>query len=455
MLLVGALIAITFSVQGSRMGRDWVVSRLSAYDGGYTAEECEKDIVASFNLVRKQSSLSELKTDPDLMAWLKTTGKKIAVSNTKELLKQIQESDLNYTETYVVAAEAVSKRALVHQFDEAARKSNPRYESIGATVRPRRDGYGYEVLLVIGRKLQEFQPELVNSRDINDFIAHCPHCKQRYMLRAQSRNGGMYLSCPKCGMSGGILATDSLGSYRWGNEFLVGYQPPAVFPADITREHEMFIVWNAVNSDCIYRTDSNEPGESRDAWQMGLETMVRGQGDCEDTSILLTDWLIARGFNARMAIGTIRGGGHAWCVVRLDGVEYLLESTNANPDMNHLPYVERVGAGYEPHTLIDRDYIYVLAKGVQRFKGRYYSDDWVAFKPRPRKDLATPQKLAAADQPASGPRQISLRLPEGESPKSTSVRLPELKRLADVASGNDDWQLVTPFATSHPEASGK
>ena len=455
MLLVVALIAIAFSVQGSHMGRDWVISRLSAYDGGYTSEECEQEIVESFNAVRKGANLAEVKIDADLMGWLKTTGKKIAVSNTKDLLKQIQDSDLNYTETYVVAAEAVSKRALVHQFDEVAQTSNPRFEWIGATVRSRRDGYGYEVMLVIGRKLREFQPELVSSHEANDFIAHCPHCKQRYMLRAQSRNGGLYLNCPKCGMNGGILATDSLGSYRWGNEFLLGYQPPAVFPADITREHEMFIVWNAVNGDCLYRTDRNAPGESRDAWQMGLETMVRGQGDCEDTSILLTDWLITRGFNARMAIGTMRGGGHAWCVVRLDGVEYLLESTNASPDMNHLPYVDRVGADYEPHTLIDRDYIYVLAKGMQKFKGRYYSDDWVAFKPRSRKDSANPQTLATVDQPDTGPRQISLRLPEGEAPKSTSVRLPELKRLADVANGSGDWQLLTPFATTHTQKPGK
>ncbi len=57
-------------------------------------------------------------------------------------------------------------------------------------------------------------------------------------------------------------------------------------------------------------------------WQFPSETLKRGYGDCEDTSILLASML--RNFtNAYVALGTYQGYGHAWCL--LD--RQILEST--------------------------------------------------------------------------------------------------------------------------------
>jgi len=54
-----------------------------------------------------------------------------------------------------------------------------------------------------------------------------------------------------------------------------------------------------------YRLDVGE------FWQVPSETL-RGYGDCEDTSILLTSLL--RNFtNAHVAVGEYQGYGHAWC----------------------------------------------------------------------------------------------------------------------------------------------
>ncbi|MBA7705773.1 hypothetical protein ES703_114612 [subsurface metagenome] len=64
-----------------------------------------------------------------------------------------------------------------------------------------------------------------------------------------------------------------------------------------------------------YRRDIGE------FWQTPSETL-RGIGDCEDTSILLTSLL--RNFtNAHVALGSFQGYGHAWC--QLNGE--ILETT--------------------------------------------------------------------------------------------------------------------------------
>lgn len=58
-------------------------------------------------------------------------------------------------------------------------------------------------------------------------------------------------------------------------------------------------------------------------WQLPSETL-RGHGDCEDASILLTSLIRAGGpANCYVALGSLGGYGHAWC--QLDG--RVLEST--------------------------------------------------------------------------------------------------------------------------------
>ncbi|MBA7609488.1 hypothetical protein ES703_16679 [subsurface metagenome] len=64
-----------------------------------------------------------------------------------------------------------------------------------------------------------------------------------------------------------------------------------------------------------YRLDFGE------FWQVPSETL-RGYGDCEDSSILLTSLL--RNFtNAHVAVGEYQGYGHAWC----QGAGQILETT--------------------------------------------------------------------------------------------------------------------------------
>lgn len=95
-----------------------------------------------------------------------------------------------------------------------------------------------------------------------------------------------------------------------------------------------------------YRRDTDEH------WQFPSETL-RGMGDCEDTSILLTS-LLNNFTNAYVVLGDYQGYGHAWC--QLDG--QVLESTYTEarpvPDPGN----------YEPLVLFNNVEVYELYPGA-------------------------------------------------------------------------------------------
>ncbi len=79
-----------------------------------------------------------------------------------------------------------------------------------------------------------------------------------------------------------------------------------------------------------YRRDVGE------FWQTPSETL-KGAGDCEDTSILLTSLIRAGGMPAYTILGSLQGYGHAWCEVN----SQLLETTftEARPVANPREYI--------------------------------------------------------------------------------------------------------------------
>jgi transglutaminase-like putative cysteine protease len=78
-----------------------------------------------------------------------------------------------------------------------------------------------------------------------------------------------------------------------------------------------------------------------EVWQTSKESYTKLRGDCEDHAILLADWLIGLGYDARVVAGMVqfRGKtpeGHAWVVLFYNDKEYLLEATNKSK-WNRLP----------------------------------------------------------------------------------------------------------------------
>ncbi len=67
-------------------------------------------------------------------------------------------------------------------------------------------------------------------------------------------------------------------------------------------------VWNCLDFVCrniSYRRDIGE------FWQLPSETIATGQGDCEDSAMLLTS-LLKNFTNAHVVLGSLQGWGHAW-----------------------------------------------------------------------------------------------------------------------------------------------
>ncbi|MBA7676460.1 hypothetical protein ES703_84701 [subsurface metagenome] len=84
-----------------------------------------------------------------------------------------------------------------------------------------------------------------------------------------------------------------------------------------------------------YRRDIGE------FFQFPSETLARGQGDCDDSAILLTSLIRAGGApNCYVALGSLAGYGHAWCEYKGQVLETTFTSARPVPDPeDYCPYV--------------------------------------------------------------------------------------------------------------------
>jgi len=110
-------------------------------------------------------------------------------------------------------------------------------------------------------------------------------------------------------------------NYYFANSYLIGFQP-----------YETDKVWQPLVTLALkktYQFDHEQYGQKwQDIWQNSHQAYLYSHGDCEDHAILLADWLIEMGYDARVALGRVPSGGHAWVILFHDGKEYLLEATD-------------------------------------------------------------------------------------------------------------------------------
>ena len=111
-----------------------------------------------------------------------------------------------------------------------------------------------------------------------------------------------------------------------------------------------------------------------DTWQTSLQTYVDRWGDCEDHAILLADWMIGLGYDARVVLGMVKGEGHAWVVLYKDEKEYLLESTD-KASRRRYPLVT-LHPEYVPAIMFNQDHFWARMTTKDR-RGRIKSDEWI------------------------------------------------------------------------------
>ncbi|WP_170132011.1 transglutaminase-like domain-containing protein [Arenicella xantha] len=136
----------------------------------------------------------------------------------------------------------------------------------------------------------------------------------------QAGNDSFYLTDPKHRIINYVAVGINQKPY-FANSYLVGFVP---FQTD-----RIWVPLATLSMRKRYVLDHIQYGPSMsDVWQNSEQAYYYGHGDCEDHALLLADWLIGLDYDARVVIGEIPAGGHAWVVVFLDGKEYVLEATD-------------------------------------------------------------------------------------------------------------------------------
>ncbi len=135
------------------------------------------------------------------------------------------------------------------------------------------------------------------------------------------------------------------------NSYLVGFQP-----------FEVEALWEpfyTVATHKIYVKDSVQYGLN-EIWQNSAQAYLNTRGDCEDHALLLADWLIESGVDARVVMGEYKGGGHAWVVAFMEGEAFLLEATSKRRHRSWNAYPRAVlSRGYQPITMFNRESFWV------------------------------------------------------------------------------------------------
>jgi predicted transglutaminase-like cysteine proteinase len=252
-------------------------------------------------------------------------------------------------------------------------------------------GLGWSITVLVGQRLPLFTPEALGDPKQEKFYSICGLCGKGQACQIPRHLRSLSLECPQCQRIYAMVAADTHGQFRYVNEYLTGYAPPAHYPRGQSKLAELMAIWRAVTSECRYTPDAGD--DDNDAWQTAQETQALGTGDCEDSSILLADWLLSRGFRARVALGRYaERGGHAWVVVRLDDQDYLLESTEGTSRAQRPPLLSEVGSRYVPELLFDRLALFIRTQPNEPWNGDFWSEaTWqrVAPRARPAKDDAT------------------------------------------------------------------
>jgi hypothetical protein len=159
--------------------------------------------------------------------------------------------------------------------------------------------------------------------------------------------------------------TDRL--HHFVNSYLVGYAP---FKTD-----ELWIPLYAITTRKTYKFDYLQYSGFMDIWQNSYEAFYYTKGDCEDHAMILADWLISMGVDARVVVGDCHGK-HAWVVMIHDNKEYVLEATNKSKITNikHYPLAQ-LALDYYPEFQFNRTDFWTNTGS--RFTHKYTGDHWV------------------------------------------------------------------------------
>jgi hypothetical protein len=325
-------------------------------------------LLATLNKVRSLAlqSNSLLEQDPNIQAW----AEQLITSRSPTSPHFSAEQILNNLQSQVKGVAAASAgvfrvpyqiEAFRTEFAAWAEVKNPTYTHFSIVLRPHSDRNLVDAWAILVQRLPKFDPKLL-ATGLQQFHHVCALCKRPYNGQFYAGDRVLLLQCPQCETNYDILAVNTVDQYARANTFFSRISPLAAFRPNVSPYEEMISLWHGVLDHCSYENDYdvNTATRAKDSWQTSAETLQRRSGDCEDTSILLADWLMSRGIEARVVIGeTDEREGHAWCIARIDGNVFLLETTGEKEDLPRDPPLAKQSTDkYRAEYLFDRTQLY-------------------------------------------------------------------------------------------------
>lgn len=153
--------------------------------------------------------------------------------------------------------------------------------------------------------------------------------------------------------------------HHFVNSYLVGFAPFATDKA--------WVPLYTLRMRKLYEYDHLQYSGLKDVWQNSRQAFLATRGDCEDHAVILADWLIDQGHDARVVLGHYKQGGHAWVVLIEDGREYLLEATSKQRGVRSYPLAVTV-RHYLPRYQFNREKFWVNT--ASSLTVNYTGDHW-------------------------------------------------------------------------------
>lgn len=186
------------------------------------------------------------------------------------------------------------------------------------------------------------------------------------LAKAQGTSGVVSYGARNVGVYS-MSAPSVSGEHRLVNSYLEGFLPYSV-------DNPMVPLY-ALAQRKQYQLDADQYEGRAEVWQSSREAYHFARGDCEDHALLLADWLIAMGEDARVVLGRYRGGGHAWVVLFKGGREYLLEATKKSGLSRTKPYpLTTLHLDYHPEFMFNRSDFW--RNEGSKYTTRYASQYW-------------------------------------------------------------------------------
>lgn len=340
------------------------------------------DAMGAINRIRQPEGVDQVGGDEEIQTFLQRFVSDHREPESMDLDEVFDALQTTFPGAQYLAANLITSRTredLLTKFSGWTAVVNPDFDTVNTAVFHAGSQIG--VIGVMSRRIPEFSLQTANERG-GRFFNRCPHCSVIHALELDRDSRTLILSCPHCDLPFDVLAINSEGVMKRANQFMDGFNAPGDDGGGELALGEARVVelWGKMADRCEYELDQERRGDgsgdpSREVWKTSSETWAEASGDCEDTSILLADMLIAAGFEARVAIGWNGNiGQHAWVVVRVGERQYILESTLQKAiELSDLVAVEDGAAFYQPEQMFDRENLYYTTARPDHFRMDYFS----------------------------------------------------------------------------------